>query len=308
MQISENFSNIFEALCKFRGEVANPKKDKTNPHFKSEYASLDSIITTVNPVLSQCGLSFFQDQVNDKDGYVGVYTMIIHKAGEWIKFNPVYIKAESAHPQKLGAALTYAKRYSLSMALGIATDDDDDANSISPQNQNKAQQRPVKKQEPKPQPSKPAAHKQGHGDLTAFEDLANENKKQSNPGKRYWAIADKKGFAKDDLNVLIWGAYRVDSHTKLDDKKFNILADYLDKIGPEKFNLTVDCFRQMQEWELEKEQQQAVFFYIGGGKTDWRAFSVKELNEAVEFLKTASQEEMIRTVDAMREAIKQGAA
>jgi ERF superfamily len=248
MEMSEQFTNIFEALCKFRGAVINPKKDRINPHFKSEYATLDSIITTVNPVLSECGLSFFQDQVHDKDGHVGVYTMLIHKAGEWIKFSPVYIKAESAHPQKLGAALTYAKRYSLSMALGIATDDDDDANSISPQEGNKQQSQASKKNatnKQQPRNNQPAAQKQGNGELDAYKELAEQNQKPqetrpANQRGRFFAVAAKRGLQEKAQKAIVFGFTGKESRKEVTDEEYKVIADFLDGATNEEIKRAID--------------------------------------------------------------------
>lgn len=315
MLMSDTHTEIFKARIKYRSRAVNPKKDKVNPHFNSKYASLDSIISTCGPILAECGLDFFQDEVHDKEGHIGVYTMLIHESGEWIKFNPVYVKTDT-FSQKVGSALTYAKRYSLGLALGIATDEDDDGNIASEppktqKTQSKAKQQSQKQTSAKSQQApviEPAAQKQGNGDLDAFKNLAEKNKAESNPRGRYWAIAGKKGFKKEDLNVLIWGAYRVESHTELNDTKFTYLADYLDRVEPERFNLAIECFRLIQNWQLSKDQQKAIFFYIGKGKTDWRAFSVAELTETIEFLSTASVEDVIRTVEAMQEVMDKGAA
>jgi hypothetical protein len=302
VKMTESIINLAAALAKFQGMVKNPPKTKeakvplkNGGSYSYKYADLGVILDTIREPLAKCGLSFFQAPVNNERGELeGVQTILMHESGEHIVFEPVLIKAGSgATAQQVGSALTYARRYSLCLALGIVADEDDDGNSAS---------------EPPKTQRQATTKKQGNGDLSAFEELANQNKKKGSPDKRYWAIANKKGFQKEDLNVLIWGAYRMDSHKQLDDNKFSILADYLDKVEPEKFSLTVDCFRRIQKWGLEKEQQKAVFFYIGGGKVDWRAFSNGELKEAIEFLETASQEEMHRTVEAMREAMEQGAA
>lgn len=128
--MSDTHTEIFKARIKFRAKAVNPKKDKENPHFNSKYASLDSIITTCGPIMAECGLDFLQDVVHDRDGHIGVWTRLIHESGEWIQFSPVYVKTDT-FAQKVGSALTYAKRYSLGMALGIATDEDDDGNIAS---------------------------------------------------------------------------------------------------------------------------------------------------------------------------------
>lgn len=197
MQMSENHQEIFKARIKYRSKAVNPKKDKENPHFKSKYASLDSIITTCGPILAECGLDFLQDEVDDKDGYIGVFTTLIHESGEWIQFSPIYVKSDMA-AQKVGSALTYAKRYSLGIALGVATDDDDDANSVDNQNVGKNQQ-PKPKQTTNSKPTKP---KQGY---------VNQGEKNSKPElllskaqlNKICAQCSELGISDDEIHELI---------------------------------------------------------------------------------------------------------
>ena len=132
MKMSESIANISVALVQFQGLVANPEKKSINPHFKSKYADLDEVINTIRPALEKCGLAFIQNPIHE-DGKVGVYTLLIHKSGEYIQFDPVMIPLQKATPHQVGAALTYAKRYSLGAALGLATEEDTDGNEINNQ-------------------------------------------------------------------------------------------------------------------------------------------------------------------------------
>lgn len=134
MKTSESIANIAAALVGFQSEVANPEKKGINPHFKSKYAELDDIINTIRPTLEKHGLAFIQNPVQS-DGQVGVYTVLIHKSGEYIQFDPVMIPLQKVTPHQVGAALTYAKRYSLGAALGLATEEDKDGNEINHNNQ-----------------------------------------------------------------------------------------------------------------------------------------------------------------------------
>lgn len=130
MKMSESIANISAGLVQFQGLVNNPEKKSINPHFKSKYADLDEVINTIRPALEKCGLAFIQNPIHE-DGKVGVYTLLIHKSGEFIQFDPVMIPLQKATPHQVGAALTYAKRYSLGSALGLATEEDKDGNEIN---------------------------------------------------------------------------------------------------------------------------------------------------------------------------------
>lgn len=147
MKMSESIANISVALVQFQGLVANPEKKSINPHFKSKYADLDEVINTIRPALEKCGLAFIQNPIHE-DGKVGVYTLLIHKSGEFIQFDPVYIPLAKATAHQVGAALTYAKRYSLGAALGIATEEDTDGNEINNHNNQSSKTKQVKQETP----------------------------------------------------------------------------------------------------------------------------------------------------------------
>jgi len=152
MKTSESIANIAVALIGFQSEVANPEKKGINPHFKSKYAELDDIINTIRPTLEKHGLAFIQNPVQS-DGQVGVYTVLIHKSGEYIQFDPVMIPLQKVTPHQVGAALTYAKRYSLGAALGLATEEDKDGNDVGVPEQKSQQTKQPTTQRKVQQPS-----------------------------------------------------------------------------------------------------------------------------------------------------------
>lgn len=126
MNKSESIIELAKALSKFQGEVKQPKKDKTNPHFKSNFVSLDGVVAAITETASKYGLSFVQFPINNGE-QVGVYTVIMHDSGEWIQSEPVFTNLQKKDPQGVGAALTYMRRYSLSAVFGITSEIDDDA-------------------------------------------------------------------------------------------------------------------------------------------------------------------------------------
>lgn len=130
---SETIVKLAEALAKFQAEVKNPPNTKVNPYYKSKYAPLDEVLNTVRPVLGKYGLSFFQNQVTDDNGKVGVITLLMHSSGEFLESDAIYATPEKNTPQGLGSVSTYLRRYQLSSVLGIASEDDDDGNADEPQ-------------------------------------------------------------------------------------------------------------------------------------------------------------------------------
>jgi hypothetical protein len=118
---------IHEALVAALAQLANPVKDAKadTGRFSYTYATLPAILDLVRPVLASHGLAITQD-VSMIDGSLMVSTTIRHISGDTVDFGPIVGRA-GGDWQALGSAITYARRYALTAALGIAADDDDDA-------------------------------------------------------------------------------------------------------------------------------------------------------------------------------------
>lgn len=139
MNKSESITKINKALVEFHKKVKQPMKDAKNPFFKSKYVPLENVVEAIDEVAPSLGLSFTQWASNDSNGRVGVSTMLLHESGEYIEYDPVYMKADKETAQGAGALISYLKRYSLSAVFGITSDQDDDGNHASGVN-NKPQQ------------------------------------------------------------------------------------------------------------------------------------------------------------------------
>lgn len=111
-----------------KAQKAFPKIGKGNTadmgNYTYSYADLGTILEKVLPVLNDNGLSVSQSPVT-LDGRVGVETRIYHTSGHVETFGPLFLPAGN-NAQGAGSAVTYARRYSLTAALGISPDDDDD--------------------------------------------------------------------------------------------------------------------------------------------------------------------------------------
>ena len=132
--------NIATALVKAQREFGPALKTSTNPHFRSKYASLDACIEAVLDALNNNGIYLMQ-LTDEHDGGVKVSTIFLHESGEQLSGGSLFMPATKHDAQGYGSALTYARRYSLMAACGIAPEDDD-GNSAA---------------KPKPAPAKPAA-------------------------------------------------------------------------------------------------------------------------------------------------------
>jgi hypothetical protein len=135
---SETIGTIAAALAKAQAEITNPEKSLTatirSPFPREEdrtfrYASLASGLDIVRKSLGKHEIATVQTTAIDREsGLVRLTTILAHASGEWISSDwPVCPVSETAAPHRLGAALTYARRYALFTLVGIAGEDDLDA-------------------------------------------------------------------------------------------------------------------------------------------------------------------------------------
>lgn len=123
-------TNLDAALVAANTDLTNPRKQSTAKAgtYSYTYADLASILDHVRPVLAAHGLAVTQDVVM-AEGRVQVFTLIHHVSGETRTYGPLVGRAGDSW-QQLGSAITYARRYALTAALGIAGDDDTDAQDV----------------------------------------------------------------------------------------------------------------------------------------------------------------------------------
>ncbi len=124
--MSESAIAWVEAFTKAQAEFPTIPKTKTADMgtYSYTYADLGDIIDAVGPILNKNGLAFAQSAVT-QDGKVGIETRIYHTAGHVEVFGPLYLPAGN-DARSAGSAVTYARRYSLTAALGITSDEDAD--------------------------------------------------------------------------------------------------------------------------------------------------------------------------------------
>lgn len=119
------------ALVKAQAAMPAVEPNATNPHFKSKFVSLDHLIAKTRPVLNKHGLAITQNPTHI-DGAPALATTLKHDSGEEVTYvMPLLLGGPDM--QKLGAALTYARRYAWAAALGIAGEEDDDGHAASTQ-------------------------------------------------------------------------------------------------------------------------------------------------------------------------------
>ena len=122
--MESSFNKVAAALVKAQKEFGPALKSSSNPHFKSRYADLAACVEAVVDALNNNGIALTQ-RVSPSDNGVIVETVFIHESGEIINCGQLHVPATKHDAQGYGSALTYARRYSLMAACGIAPEDDD---------------------------------------------------------------------------------------------------------------------------------------------------------------------------------------
>ena len=139
---SDKVGTLAAALAKAQSEIVNPEKSLTatiESPFPREgqrtfrYASLSTGLDIVRKCLGQHEIATVQSTAIDRDsGLIRLTTTLVHASGEWVSSDwPVCPATETAAPHRMGAALTYARRYALFTLVGIAGEDDLDAPDLA---------------------------------------------------------------------------------------------------------------------------------------------------------------------------------
>lgn len=130
--MSKDDTALYSSLVQALAEMANPKKIANNPFFKSKYATLEDTLAIASNTLAKYDLAVMQLNVSRETDSVLV-TRIIHKSGAFLEDGGVPLKLKDQNDaQKLGSAITYARRYGLQAMLGMCGEDDDGNTAVSP--------------------------------------------------------------------------------------------------------------------------------------------------------------------------------
>lgn len=123
---------ITKALLETQKKIKHAVKDAKNPHFRNDYATLESVIDAVKEAANSCGIVILQPIVSDVDS-IFVETKLIHESGEEIN-SKLRLILDKQNMQGLGSAMTYARRYALASIFCIAQADDDGNTASLPEN------------------------------------------------------------------------------------------------------------------------------------------------------------------------------
>ena len=123
--------NIATALVKAQKAFNPALKQSVNPHFKSRYVDLAGCVEAVIDALNDNGIYLLQKTFECDNGII-LETIFIHESGETMECGRLHFPAVKHDPQGYASALTYARRYSLMAACGIAPEDDDGNQASKP--------------------------------------------------------------------------------------------------------------------------------------------------------------------------------
>ena len=151
--MADENNKLINALIEAYSDITSAEFDKVNPHFKSKYASLESVIKAVKPHLLKYGILYRQVSKYTENG-ICIET-IFHGHGAELGTGELFVPVDKRTSQGFGSALTYARRYSLSLACGIGSEEDDDGN----QAEKEVGKKPVPKKDPEPVKQKPVEEK-----------------------------------------------------------------------------------------------------------------------------------------------------
>jgi len=124
--MSEAKSKLFENLLGAQRALSHATASATNPHFKSQYVPFEALWDYAKEALNERGILI--QQISHECEVGACIETILIGYGETFGTGKMIVRADKPTAQSFGSAVTYAKRYSLSMALGIGADKDDDAN------------------------------------------------------------------------------------------------------------------------------------------------------------------------------------
>src|ERR1700737_4943186 len=175
---SESVAAIATALAKAQTELSNPEKamvgtvynNRSDSQQSFRYASLSSGLDIIRKTLGGQQIAIAQTTDIDRaNGTVNLTTILLHTSGEWISSDwPVCQISETSAPRRMGAALTYARRYALFTMVGIAGEDDLDAPDSAndePEGSKVPEVRVSPTQKPEPAPARSHPVRAGNLDI-----------------------------------------------------------------------------------------------------------------------------------------------
>lgn len=139
MKTSDQLDKFAPAFLAAQKAISFAAKDSRNPHFKNDYADLESVVNAVKGALNENGITYIQMPSPAEPGMMALTTRLLHESGQWIEDTGT-VTLQKNDPQGFGSANTYLRRYALSAVTGVyQADDDGNAGSGQGQSQGNGQ-------------------------------------------------------------------------------------------------------------------------------------------------------------------------
>ena len=132
-KLADEQTSLIDKLLAIQKELKDPFNEKSNPYYNSSYAPLIAVIQPIREICNKHGVFLYQPLKSRGDGTLAVKTVVSSGNSEML-LAEIPIKM-SDNLQKVGSAITYARRYSLMAAFALSGNDDDDGNAASQQGQ-----------------------------------------------------------------------------------------------------------------------------------------------------------------------------
>ena len=224
-------NKISASLVKAQKEFGPALKTHTNPAFRSKYANLSACVEAVVDALNNNGI-FLMQPTHECDNGVIVETVFIHESGEQLSSGKLHVPATKHDAQGYGSALTYARRYSLMTACGIAPEDDDGNAASKPRPPAPPAPAPVR-QAPPAMPVKPPAK-------IAGKDLPWQLSVTTEPG------TDPEAWARSVIEITIMGLANAATEADVMSifKVNRNVFDLLKQVSPDTYDDVMDEFKK----------------------------------------------------------------
>lgn len=205
MKTSAEINEISNALAKAQAEIQHAAKDATNPHFRSSYATLASVLDACRGPLTKNGLSVIQATEPSEQGIILV-SMLAHSSGQWFQSRlPMILQKQDM--QGIGSAFSYARRYALAALIGVAQSDDDAEEEVG---------------RPEAVPQRQAVGSSS-GAIRPKGDAPSEAQL-----KRLFAIADAAHWTNEEVKGFLREHFNVGSSKELTLVQYNELCDHIE--------------------------------------------------------------------------------
>lgn len=201
MRTSREIDKIAPAFLAAQKAMQGAPKSATNPHFKSKYPDLATVIEAVKEPLNAVGIGFLQTITNDTTG-VMVETTLLHESGQWLA-ETQYLPVPQQTPQAFGSGITYAKRYGLQSMCGLPSEDDDGERASQPEKENAHRVEPLSNAD-KRKPIKEAKDELDERQQKELADLATELTDMIRAGEDAFARFESKTLS-DGQKMELWG-------------------------------------------------------------------------------------------------------